>query len=553
MWKFDFPIKKPAVLAGAFLLFMFTFLPIFFLVILPELQKAPLPPTIIQESSGVFEGVPSNYSECIKTEEKYIIQKGLRLECQYTVWEEDEPDKFASCLKIGGRKITEISDTFGPAGSFSSNFCQILFYNPNYVFPENFNECEDENKGYILGGDGSTVEGILRPKTCLISIEPSKALNKEVATKLMNECVNRGGDYYEKTPGCIIKFNEPDTTSKISESLECLELTSGYNNMNENRIDLVLIGFDYTSLDKFINIIEQAIDFRSEDRGLFSLEPFKSNKHLFNIWYVATIANTQNQAKDTWDYSSLCRNKLGIEDHQFSPQEPLFSEKMFTLLIFNKEMPASFVYVGENSKCSLEKHNGRCGLKGLQMGITRDNPTKSNIHDFVHEFAHIFTFPNINEKYRPDEYYEILDEYARFPGAYSSGRDYMNIVKERSNCFVGTYEACMSQENTLFGDLIGDGCGKDGVIDCCTRDVSVINQGARSCESCPSCQEDSNYDLEISCYEGCWVETGIFRSTFRSIMSSRSGSQSFGKSNERLLCHQVQYLTGDAKGICEQW
>jgi len=166
-------------------------------------------PQASDDTSKFFIGVPTNYSECIQIDEKYVIQKGLGLECQYTVYEDDNREKFTDCVEIGGEWIEFTDDSLDPNGSDTNAFCQVLFYNPNYVFPKNFNECEDENKGHILGGDGSKVGGVLRPKTCLIAIEPSKAFNKEVATRLMNECIDQGGKYSERTPICIIIFNEP--------------------------------------------------------------------------------------------------------------------------------------------------------------------------------------------------------------------------------------------------------------------------------------------------------------------------------------------------------
>jgi len=107
-------------------------------------------------------------------------------------------------------------------------------------------------------------------------------------------------------------------------------------------------------------------------------------------------------------------------------------------------------------------------------------------------------------------------------------------------------------DNKLFGGMIGDGCGQDGIIDCCTNDESAIAQGALSCNACPECEENKRYDLETSCYEGCWFRSGNYRSTFRSIMSSRIGSQEFGKLNEKILCHQMELLTGEAGGICNR-
>lgn len=339
------------------------------------------------------------------------------------------------------------------------------------------------------------------------------------------------------------------------ETHSCSDFISNHNKPEENRINLVLIGFDYTSLEKFKNVAELAIDFRSEGRGLFSLEPFKSNKDKFNIWYVGTVGKSQSRTEDTWELSSICRKKLGVDDHKFTRREHLFSDKMFSIFLMNKGTEASKVYSfnPQNYYCTPELDSGQCGLKGMHISMAEDGTRRAtSLHNFVHEFAHTFTFQNFYHEYRPAGYYEILDEYVLFNAPYSSQLDPLNIVPTHSNCFVGTYGECNSKKNTLFGDIIGNGCGKDGVIDCCTNDPNAIKEGARSCDSCIGCQESPDYDLEISCNEGCWAKTGCFRSTFRSLMSSRVGSFSYGKLNESLLCRQIRNLVGDGEGVCKQ-
>lgn len=346
---------------------------------------------------------------------------------------------------------------------------------------------------------------------------------------------------------------QPVPVTRIQLSSGCRELVPSHNDFNQKRIDLVFFGFGYSSPTQLKDFAEVAIDFNAQKKGLFSLEPFRSNKQRFNLWYVNEIG--KSEADDLWKLSSICRETLGLQNHIFSPQEPLFSERMFTILFMNNEsLHPNHFYSSDNSKCEPQKENGRCGLKGLILGIPegRQYIPKTAEEDFPHLLAHALTFYNINIEYRPNVYYEVLDEHTRFNTPYLPEKDWMNIVKDHSNCFVGTYAQCNSRQNKLFGDMIGNGCGKDGVIDCCTNDESAIRQGALSCKACPECEENKRYDLEISCHEGCWFGSGNYRSTFHSIMSSRIGSQEFGKLNEKILCHQIRLLTGQVSGICNQ-
>ncbi len=346
----------------------------------------------------------------------------------------------------------------------------------------------------------------------------------------------------------------PKTASNIQESSKCKELMPDHNNLNEQRINLVFVGFGYSAPVQLENFAKALIDFNAQAKGLFSLEPFKSNKDKFNVWYVNEIGTSEQ--KDLWNLSSICRGKLGIDNHSFSPKEPLFSDRMLTIMLVNNEAlhPSQF-YASNNSKCTPQKESGRCGLKGLILGMPEGKQyiLTSAEKDFRHDFAHAFTFYNINIEYRSAVYYEVLDEYVRFDVPYAPERDWMNIVRDHSNGFIGTYEQCNSEKNKLFGGMIGNGCGKDGVIDCCTNDENAIAQGALSCKACPQCEESERYDLEISCHEGSWFRSGNYRSTFNSIMRSYTGSQEFGKLNEKILCHQMKLLTGGVGGICNQF
>lgn len=160
----------------------------------------------------VFEQVPTSYAECIRTNNKYNsgYQNEIELRCQYLVGEE-ETGKYRECLRIGGEERTLIIDYIGPPRYVPPNrsHCEMVFYNPNFVFPKNLEECEQEKRGGVVGGDGSTQGGVPRKKTCLLSIDVSQALNKQTATDLLNKCIALGGDYNPNQPSCLIRFDEP--------------------------------------------------------------------------------------------------------------------------------------------------------------------------------------------------------------------------------------------------------------------------------------------------------------------------------------------------------
>ena len=80
----------------------------------------------------------------------------------------------------------------------------------------------------------------------------------------------------------------------------CVEVIEGHNSIDPNdpsRINIVFVGYDYTSDNKFESMVDIAVN--GENAGLFTLEPFKSNLNRFNIWYVDEVQHTNI------DYSSI--------------------------------------------------------------------------------------------------------------------------------------------------------------------------------------------------------------------------------------------------------
>lgn len=179
------------------------------------------------EDSAVFEGVPNSYSECAKTESKYKTVSILK--CDYSISTDKtntpETDKFLQCLsqypeykelsELNCRYIINEGNSAVPKilqchksngknyypGIFDNRPCVLRFYNPGYVLPKNFRECQSR------GGEMS--QTYMEQKTCRITIELCgenkrtycpEVFNKKEAEDLLNACINSGGRY-EKSLG----------------------------------------------------------------------------------------------------------------------------------------------------------------------------------------------------------------------------------------------------------------------------------------------------------------------------------------------------------------
>ncbi len=151
-----------------------------------------------------------------------------------------------------------------------------------------------------------------------------KIANDNVYTGMSE--ISEEGEYYTKITICekntnLQKTNSSDETEIICseeeqeiyfqlwDTLDCIPLfeESVHQNIKDSdRINIVFLGSKYDTIDDFKLIAEKITaidgesflhtiinDDNSETRrlewGLFSIEPFKSNKNKFNIWYIPYI------------------------------------------------------------------------------------------------------------------------------------------------------------------------------------------------------------------------------------------------------------------------
>ena len=121
--------------------------------------------------------------------------------------------------------------------------------------------------------------------------------------------------------------------ANLAEKPNCMGLIEGINNPYENRINIVFVGHFYSDINYFKLIAEKFVDYSGEGYevksyatthgdgrifGFLGTEPYKSNKNLFNFWYIDKIFNGEKNEdycpSDFTDFEEVCdfNNKYTI-------------------------------------------------------------------------------------------------------------------------------------------------------------------------------------------------------------------------------------------------
>ena len=121
------------------------------------------------------------------------------------------------------------------------------------------------------------------------------------STKMTAFIPNKKG--FTKTTGKLV-LGMPEKYTGVEATFQSLcpgvqEVYPGHNSLTERRINLVFGGYGYDEPGgepEFIQYLPDILDLNGESRhslgGLFSEEPFASNKDLFNLWYKPTQVQT---------------------------------------------------------------------------------------------------------------------------------------------------------------------------------------------------------------------------------------------------------------------
>jgi hypothetical protein len=350
----------------------------------------------------------------------------------------------------------------------------------------------------------------------------------------------------------------------------CEELIPDHNNPEEDRANIVFVGFGYEgygeSPQEILNLIgEYLIDLNGNNFGLFSVEPFKSNKEKFNMWYVNELESTdtcQAMSCNNFILSASCQfdNKYVIHviDKVF-PHTHSTGRIQLSLDIYPSSLYEYYCGDNELSRIRISCHDGCNKESGIcnsedylitdhlvstralsctDSDVTQEfpngiNPLEQGTVNYENIFGRltsrsdgcrggvVITESGLQiEPISPRTFvHEFGHLFAGLRDEYRKPNPGEDELATYANCYLGeTRNAENCLENAPWKDFIGDGCGEDGIIDCTFR--------------------DENYRLEVACYEGCTFGpgSGMYRSTETNLMRSHGIDPfSFGKWNEKLI------------------
>ena len=325
-------------------------------------------------------------------------------------------------------------------------------------------------------------------------------------------------------------FFQPKDAPPVPETppaqKECLEVFPGYNNTTESRINLILVGLNYTP-SSFPSYMRDAIDYDGNNHGLLSIEPFASNRNKFNFFYVPEIGRINTAALKHSQYPAsahaeierlgkLCavstpKRVVGLVNWNFTSNP---DEVSFTPPISDREYRVFVHEVGGHLLGDLndEYVGGGLGNSTVPSGIRKQ----------AHHSSQVKCTPS-------------------------------GIPRHPWNCTSTPASVADCEANSPWRDLIGNGCGEDGVIDCFKIDVDDPSCSRGNCTDryIPLVQ-DNSWRMEVGCVLGS-TYPNYYRSMRGSLMASKyDGPFSFGAHNERLICNTIRAMTGSVGGICDK-
>jgi|GEM_PF-5003424 hypothetical protein len=276
----------------------------------------------------------------------------------------------------------------------------------------------------------------------------------------------------------------------------------------QRKINVVItaIGYENERL-----VIDNIIDYSGNNNGIFSVEPFKSNKDLFQIWFVPSDSIKDIQFPDYITNSSL--------PEVFKNADVLLTscrkKQQFNLVVHNNSL---FSWTGEVGHA---KNNYAYAF------YNTENPHSLAIS--VHEFAHAFA--GLTDEYDADSIgISPYAEQCYFSPFVNCEESYTG---DKYTCqeTIESYNDCLT--NSLWSDQIGEGCGDPEKVDCDPT--------------------KKDYEIEVNCFLGCGRNKNLYRSTFSSGLRTIKTPMKLGPVNEKLVCRYIKVLTGVRQGECSKY
>jgi hypothetical protein len=253
--------------------------------------------------------------------------------------------------------------------------------------------------------------------------------------------------------------------ARITPEQGCQQLIMNGN--SESKADIVFIGDAFASENEFLDIVDGVLDYEGEFidtdfEGLFSREPYLSNKEKFNIWTINTwgkINYERDDARQGWG-----DNPVPSDVYEVANACP---HADYIILLARRSF---------RSFCFLEEGPCFVSVRGEEF------PGRLVAHEVGHGFAGL-----------TDEYYNLIER-----------EDASDVVEELFQ-FTNAGLNCvpsMAEAQSLWGDLVADGgsigyyqgCGGDCDQTCATFLRPTYNSIMR--------HQNENKDTAQQCGEG---------------------------------------------------
>ncbi len=366
-------------------------------------------------------------------------------------------------------------------------------------------------------------------------------------------------------------FVEDATFAVLDESVDVsFEPVIAEHNDDDSRVNVVFFGVDFDSPD----FVEAAKFITTDDYlSLTGVHPFVENTDAFNYWYYPEILSVEEASWTFSDSSNILTGKKDLSKIQQIMMQHTLNGKIVVILLVNDDtLPMTKKTEASSGKCNF--------LQGVHLAINKNlfdeysktmsyKETFTNLdlgrvalHEFGHEigllgeeyvgnpldfFDHVVYQKDFVKKFNPslrsNSYYGSSDfkstcyrsKYS-YSGKKKSKNNFIQISKGGLACKADDIDYC---EDASWSDMIGNGCGVDGVVDCTT--------------------DDSDFYKEVVCHSGSG-QTGaggkvdLLKPTFSSIMHSRvsfnlfydDDKHPYGLYNEKVICDDIKMYTGKA-------
>jgi len=320
----------------------------------------------------------------------------------------------------------------------------------------------------------------------------------------------------------------------------CKEVIVGHNDLNGKRINIIFVGGGANSLQatsnfSFVNFFAAMINgglangysYDPEIQKLYNysgfsgVEPYASNMDKFNFWYVDIPLNTI-AASDVLSVTDIY-NRSELKNY-------CNYQNKFVHIVYKQDNLVS------------APHRGSSGFSQQALVFEFDKTDDlywGDFPQFIHEFTHSFA--------------AVWDEKVTQPETIN-GPNCFSLGNKKNSA-----QECAKSDKLPWHDLIGNGCGKDGIVDC---PMDTLKKNADRFDNWIYEVRD---DVE-GCGEGCKYSQGnIFRPFMlcNTMSSCDLGYDKYGISingnidklgviNEREACRKIRSLVGEASAYCQK-